>query len=198
MEPGTTNLILQQYNTRYALLPEEKQRQLDELKNWNWKEHQLKTLKKSRIPPQVGDLFVFSPKDGIFFMGRVIETNIQHKDKDIFIDGKNIVFLFRSPATGKERGNFVIDYNNLLGGPMIVDASYWRKGLFETIGNESITNIESNMDYGFYSATKGLFCKADGTKIYQEPKYYGIYGISTIIAVAMLYAQESIFDEKLQ
>ena len=83
--------------------------------------------------------------------------------------------------------------------PIIVDDSYWRKGLFFNIGNVCLTELDREIDYGFYSIgiSSGSFCKEDGMILNHVPKTIGIYGIATISGIASMIEKEIIINPKL-
>lgn len=89
---GTSNRYAERRS--YEKLSVEAQNQIEGLRDIDWKKNQLLTLEKSTIPPKDGDLFVFSPKENIYFMGRVLSEKIAHKQQDVFINEKTVVCLF--------------------------------------------------------------------------------------------------------
>lgn len=192
-----TNPIAERHMKRYNELPQEAREKLDELDTWNWREHQLLKLKRSKIPPAAGDVFVFSPREGIYFFGKVLEDNIRHRTRDVTFDGKSVVFLFKTKSRVKDGSNFVPDYSNLFSKPMIVDASYWTKGYFETVAHQDISVEEKKLKYGFYNSLKPKIFHADGSDFDGTPCFVGIYGISTIMAVAIEVEMEAVFDPDL-
>lgn len=66
---------------------------LDELRNMNPNEYQLKVIRRKRNVPRDGNIFVLSPQVGIYFYGKVLKANIQHIRGDTFINGQNCVFI---------------------------------------------------------------------------------------------------------
>lgn len=41
--------------------------------------------KKSKVELKEGDVFVLSPRENIYFYGKVLRANINNKEKDIFV-----------------------------------------------------------------------------------------------------------------
>lgn len=88
---------------------------------------------------------------------------------------------------------FYSDYEHLLIEPTIVDKSYWSKGYFYTIGNEMVSDLEQNLDYGFYSIGKQKYYKENGEIMDHQPLLLGTYGIATITGIASDIEKELIF-----
>ncbi len=191
------NPIANEWKKRYSSLTDEIKEKLDALNQMNSKEYQLKIIKKSKVAPVDGDIFVLSPREGIYFYGKVINAKINNLEKDTFIHRKILVFIFNRQTKELNTDNFKAEYNNLLISPEIVDASYWRKGLFYTVGNEPITEIERNLDYGFYKIGKGKYYKEDGHEITHQPKILGTYGIATLTGVASKVEKEIIINPEI-
>jgi hypothetical protein len=192
-----SNPISIEWKYRYLAQPPEIQEKLDAINNMNPKEYQLKMIKRSKNELKDGDIFVLSPREDVYFYGKVLKANINHTSKDPFIDGKNLIFIFQSKSKEINLLNFKADYNKLLIKPEIVDRSYWTKGLFFTIGNEEITHFEKDMDYGFYKHSFGKYYKEDGVEINHKPPFLGIYGIATITGVASKIEKELIINPSL-
>lgn len=191
------NPISSRWKKRLSEQPVEVQNKVKELNAKNPKDYQLKIIKKSKIGPKEGDVFLICPRDGVYFYGRVLKANIEHVEKDIFIHGKNVVVIFKCKTEILDMSKYSSNYNDILVGPEIVDSSYWSKGLFFTIANIPIEPYEEELDYGFYSIGKGKYFKEDGIELTQQPQILGTYGIATITGVARNIEKELIIDPNL-
>lgn len=193
------NPISSAWKKRYSELTSDVKQRLEALDQMKPKDYQLRVIKKSKVELKEGDVFVLSPRENIYFYGKVLRTNINHKEKDTFVHGKNVVFIFNNKTTSPNMDNFKPDYSQLLIRPAIVDISYWRKGLFYNVGNAGISDYEDNLDYGFYKIgiNSNWYCKEDGTVLEAEPKILGIYGISTITGIALQVEKELIINPEL-
>jgi len=192
------NPISSKWKKRLSEQPDEIQMKLKALDKMNPKEdYQLKVIKKSKIFPQEGDVFLICPREGIYFYGRVLKSDINHIAKDTFIHGKSVVFIFKSKTRTFDLSNYFPNYNELLIGPEIVDSSYWKKGLFFTIANMPVEKAEIELDYGFYSVGKGKYFKEDGIEIQHTPLLLGTYGIATITGIARNVEKELIINPQL-
>jgi len=188
------NPIANEWKKRYSSQPDEVKEKLDALKQMRPKDYQLRTIKKSKVAPSDGDIFVLSPRENIFFYGKVINAEINHIEKSPFIHEKSLVFIFNIKTTELNCDKFKADYENLLINPEIVDSSYWKKGLFYTVGNEIITEAERKLDFGFYNIVNGKYCKENGIEIQHRPTILGTYGIATISGVAKIIEKEIIIN----
>ena len=170
---------------------------LDGLDNARPKDYQLKVIKKSKTEPVEGDIFVLSPREDIYFYGRVLKSNINHISQDTFVHGKSVVVIFKCKNNEISMSNYYPNYNDLLIRPEIVDKSYWSKGYFFTIENKPLDDNEKKLDYGFYSIGKGKFLKETGIEIDHQPVLLGTYGIATISGIAYEIEKELIIDSTL-
>lgn len=191
------NPISSSWKKRLSEQTDEIRLRIKELDNMNPKDYQLKVIKKSKDKLQEGDVFIVSPREGIYFYGRVLKTNINHITNDTFIHGKNVVVIFKNKTKTLDLSNYSPNYDELLIGPDIVDETYWKKGYFYTIANIPFTEHEKELDYGFYSIGKGKCLKEDGHEISHQPSLIGTYGIATITGIARNIEKELIIDPGL-
>lgn len=188
------NPISSRWKERYAKQSYEVQMKLDSLKKMKPRDYQLKVIKRSKSKPIDGDIFVLSPREGVYFYGKVLNSDIQHIAEETFIHRKCMVYIFKSKSSEISMDEFVSDFSNLLINPIIVDLSYWTKGYFYTIGNEEISEEEKSLDYGFYKIGNGKLYKEDGKELSDVPQILGTYGIASITGVASLIEKELIID----
>ena len=194
-----TNLIALRRKEHFESLNLEIQKELDDFYDTKAATHQLKVIKKSRSIPKVGDIFLVSPREGIYFYGKVLVANIVRKVPDSFVEGKHVVFIFKGITHEKNIDKYKPDYSNLLIPPAIVGDAYWKKGYFHTIANIPLTEEEKKLDFGFYSIhCKGnFFCKETGELLDKEPKILGIHGITTISGIGLEIERELIINPSL-
>lgn len=193
------NLVATRRKERYDNLDKATQRELDIFFTEKASEHQLKVIEKSNLKPAVGDIFVISPREGVYFYGKVIVANIVRKVPDSFVEGKSVVFIFKSNTQEKNIDKYIPDYDNLLIPPAIVSDDYWKKGYFYTISNIPLTEEEKSIDFGFYKIhfKTNFFCKENGEILEKEPKLLGIHGLTTITGIATDVERELIIDPTL-
>lgn len=117
--------LAQKEDARFHSLSSEKKEKLRILEEQDAKEYQLNVIKRKRIKPQKGNLFVVSPKKEMFFWGVVINSEINVQG-----DGFFLIFILRDRAKGLDDTNIPTDITNLLIAPSIVGRWYWNKGFF--------------------------------------------------------------------
>lgn len=162
---------------RYNSLSNEKKEKLRILKEQDINEYQLMLIKRKRIKPQRGNLFVVSPRKDMFFWGVVINSDINVQGDDFYT-----VFILKDRARGPEDTNIPTDITNLLIGPSIVGRWYWNKGFFYNVGID--ITIPDNLDYGFYSVMDKRYVDEYDNPIEREPELVGISGLSTGSGIA--------------
>lgn len=189
------NLFKQRRDKKVSSLSIEIQERLKKFEDKSSDEYQFKVISACKTKPISGDVFVFSLKQGTYFFGRVLEADIKSKISQ-FYNHKNVVILFNQQTKDLSLGGFNIDYQTVLGTPMIVDDSYWKKGYFYTIGNIPIKHEEKVLDYGFYKIhPKGdFFCTSSGDLLDAEPQLLGLYAVATITGVAAEINRELIMN----
>lgn len=169
--------LAQREEARYNSLSSEKKEKLRILEEQDLKEYQLNVIKRKRIKPQRGDLFVVSPREDMFFWGVVINSDINVQGDDFYT-----VFILKDRARGPEDTNIPTDITNLLIGPSIVGRWYWNKGFFYNVGID--ITIPDNLDYGFYSVMDKRYVDEYDNPIEREPELVGISGLSTGSGIA--------------
>lgn len=199
MNSSNESPVYLEYKKRYDMQPKEIKEKLDNFRN---ADYQLRVIKKTRPKINIGDIFILSPRENIYFYGKVFKTNIKTKNNDTFVEGKQSIFIHKCKSSQISIDNFNPNYDNLLISPAIVDISYWQKGFFFTIGNLPLTDIENTLDYGFYKfgihgIRDGWFCTEEGDKLNHQPRIKGIYGVATITGISAEIEKEIIMDPLL-
>lgn len=134
---------------------------------------QLIKIKRTRKKPELGDVFVVQPREGLYFYGKVIKEVSGN-----IVDGL-LVFLYKR-YTEQLVMPAELDPDNLLMDPFIVTGYPWRSGHFYTVGNMGVTEEEDSLDCGFFHAGKTVteYKDAQGNLLDHVPKIrigYGIY-----------------------
>ena len=123
MKLNDNNILLKEWLERYNKQNESIKKELDRLhgdlvqgKNNNF---QLLKIKRSYKYPEKGDIFVFQPRDNIFFYGLVLNAHVNNlQGEDMYV-----VALFRSKSKSVDEFSFVLDYSKLLLAPLIKDSA---------------------------------------------------------------------------
>lgn len=185
------NPISRKFKERYKLLDEDVKVELAKLDEMDPKEYQLEIIKRKRIVPQKGDVFLVSPKKDLFFKGVVVNSNINNiNGEELFL-----IFILRDKMKMPDIINSSIDISELLIDPVIVGKEYWTRGYFYNTGDT--IEISSEIDYGFYSIGKGKFMDEYGNEIFKEPKLLGTFGVATITGIAYDINIELIIEKTL-
>lgn len=199
MNSSNENPVSLEYKKRYNRQPQEIKEKLDNFRNTDY---QLRVIKKTKPKIKIGDVFVLSPRENIYFYGKVLKTNIKTINNDNFVEGKQTIFIHKCRSNQITLDNFEPNYDDLLINPSIVDISYWQKGFFYNVGNLPLTDVEKTLDYGFYKfgipgIRDGWFCTEEGEKLNHQPRIKGIYGVATITGISAEIEKEIIMEPLL-
>lgn len=85
------NPISRKWEERYYEQPEHIKVKLDELEAKDVKEYQLKSIKRKRIYPQKGDVFLVQPKESVYFWGIVMNNHVCNINGDDLL----VISIFR-------------------------------------------------------------------------------------------------------
>lgn len=171
------NLVAERYKREYDTQSTIVKEKLDKLDEQDPKEYQIKIIKRKRILPAKGDVFVVNPIDGVYYCGVVISSGIE-------ISGtySSVVFILNKEYESMDIDVEDLDLEDLLYYPEIVDKGYWSRGYFYNIGKQ--IEIPENLDYGFYSTGKKCYVDEYRNRLSRCPKLLGTYGIATGTGVA--------------
>ena len=184
------NLLAEYYERRYKMQSKEVREKLDALDEQNPREYQVKIIKRKRIIPQKGDVFVVSPREGAYYSGVVISAGIEISDTY-----SSVVFILDKEYESMDIDVAELDLENLLFYPQIVDKGYWSRGYFYNIGKQ--IEIPDDLDYGFYSIGKECYVDEYKNRISRRPKLLGIYGVATGTGVAYYINRELILKGRI-
>ena len=187
--------MLKEWKVRYEQQPESVKKELDELKSnlahGNYKSFQLLKIKKSYIFPEKGDVFVFQPKENIYFYGLVINAHLNNlQGNDLYV-----VALFKIKSQRIDFASFELDYDTLMIAPLMLSRVYWTKGLFFNVGH--IDDLGKIPSYGFYRvAYIHHFWNEYDEPLDERPDYLSV-GSATDIGVGYKVNRELIIDKSL-
>jgi hypothetical protein len=172
------NPCLERRNARLSKMTEEQKASLMQLKESATLGFVV--LKRTRREKKVGDVFVCSVQEGVYYYGRILKVNV--KQEWFTTKGCLVVCLYKERTNKKTMDDFKGDINNLMFDPEIVFPQYWSNGYFETIGNVPLTKEEEELDYGFWKQKilkkEGYFVKEDDTYMDHAPKYFNMMGVT--------------------
>lgn len=179
----------------------EQQRRITEIGDDVNKSPKLIKLKRNRKPVEVnvGDIFLVSNKDGLYFYGKVLQrVNTKHP-KYHWSENCFVAFIFKCTTKEKNLYNYSPNYSDYVCGPELLDSSYWEKGYLEIIGNIPLTNEEKNLDIGFFDGNQngGSFLDAQGKILNHCPNYYEHIGFVTSWGISIELSIVYITDPSL-
>ena len=191
------NIISLGWKKRYESQPEEIKRELDDLSEAfdDYKvfkeKYQLKVIKRTRKLAKKGDIFVFSPREGIYFYGLVVKDDVKSDSEYNWY----VIMLFKSKTNSLNDINFIPYYNDLLLPPLIVTRLYWTKGFFYNVGH--LDEVNYNISYGFYDVYWNITVDEYDQKINYVPDYITSAGVMTDIGIAYEVNKELIINKDL-
>lgn len=191
------NKLSLKWKKRYESQPEEIKRELDDLSEAfdDYKvfkeKYQLKVIKRTRKLAEKGDIFVFSPRKGIYFYGLVVKDDVKSDSEYNWY----VIMLFKSKTNSLNDINFIPYYNDLLLPPLIVTRLYWTKGFFYNVGH--LDEVNYNISYGFYDVYWNITVDEYDQKINYVPDYITSAGVMTDIGIAYEVNKELIINKDL-
>ena len=191
------NIISLEWKKRYESQPEEIKRELDDLSEAfdDYKvfkeKYQLKVIKRTRKLAKKGDIFVFSPREGIYFYGLVVKDDVKSDSEYNWY----VIMLFKSKTNSLNDINFIPYYNDLLLPTLIVTRLYWTKGFFYNVGH--LDEVNYNISYGFYDVYWNITVDEYDQKINYVPDYITSAGVMTDIGIAYEVNKELIINKDL-
>lgn len=136
----------------------------------------LLVLKKTRKKPKEGDVFVLNPKMDLYCYGKVIEVGV--KSKDSFVNGMYLIYIYDYFSHTKELHD-VLDADNLMIPPLVVNTQLWIKGFAETISSIEVSDKERNIEYGFWDIGRRVYVNLNGDKIDYIPQLVSDFGLGS-------------------
>lgn len=175
------NEILEKYRKKkYANATPEQLEKIKLFQELKFEQYRLKTIKRSRKYPQVGDVFKLITYNNIEIRGMVINDHITMANDEYFL------VIYFHPNYAIDIDNNRIDAKDLLARPQIVDRGLWTRGLFFNI--DHVDGFELGFTYGFLQHNLGsldfaILTNEYGKKIDYNPDFVSILGVQTIHGV---------------
>lgn len=170
------NIRANRWRERYGKLPDDIKAKLDALADADFREYQLKVIKRKRIYPEIGDIFKICPCEDVEYYGIAVNNHVNNNNGEDLI----VVLIFKSEIDVQQCVANGIKKEDLLLDPEIVGKEYWTRGYFFNIDHSKI----SIDNYGFYSIGRRKFVDEYGNDIHEEPYLLGTYGVATISGIA--------------
>lgn len=193
---GKQNILKEQWNKRYNLLPVKVKNELDLLENRETFTNELIPMIKNSSDVRKGDLIAIQPVEGYFFLGAVLSANICHKDKNHSINGCHVVAIFKEVIRDLDTIPTSINTDLLLS-PKIVFPDCWLKGFITSIECPNLALEISNIEYVFYDIVFGRYMTETGEIIQTNTKNLSSYSIATYASLGYEVQRELIIDNEL-
>jgi hypothetical protein len=103
-------------------------------------EPNLRVLKRSRKVPLPGDVFVLSPREGLFLFGRVIRTDLPRGKAPM--PGAYLVYVYGHRSDDMQPDPAELRPDALLLPPLFINRMPWTKGYLHTVANWPLTDDE--------------------------------------------------------
>ena len=184
----TKNILHEQWVERYNSQPDDIKWRID-----NEKALQLNVIKRKRVFPQKGDVFLVNPVEGVYFYGLVLNAGVKiiPGSDDFYVIA---IFKDRIKSIDSVDKNFMPDFNNLLIRISIVGREYWTRGFFY---NVTTCNREIEGTYGFFRIGTCTYVDEYGRELSYVPQLVGGWGVATIMGIAIQIQTELIIDKAL-
>src|SRR5215470_5865243 len=131
----------------------------------------LAVLKKTRRPPEVGDIFVMQPPDGQFLFGRVIDTNAN----PLGVGGGVLIYVYRARSAAKTPVPELLR-GQLLVPPMMTNKQPWTKGYFEQVENRPLSAMDQLPRHSFKDI-RGWYFDQAGKRLDGPTEPVGQWGL---------------------
>ena len=147
MKLYSENIIREEWKKRLESLPQSTRAELERYSNTIDITDELIMIKRKRPTIKPGDVFVVQPKEGLYFYGRVLKSNV-----DVLFKGgptyqwhdSLIVCVYRCKTKRLTLDYFEPSYDNLLVPPNYIDAGAFRSGYLYKIGNVPLSEYEED------------------------------------------------------
>jgi hypothetical protein len=138
----------------------------------------LRILKRTRIKPKTGDIFVFQliPLPDRYFFGRVVKTDTRIGNCDDVI----LIYIYKTTSPNKKNIP-ELKLSDLMLPPMGVSASLWKGGYFETVHSDENHNGFNFAKHCFKSncpPNAGLYFDEYGNRITEPFEPCGEWGMA--------------------
>lgn len=200
------NPCRRRYVERYNSLPEDVQKQWDDVKNLPKEKLYLKPIKRKRAPDTpAGTIFAMKLPEDVYMFGKIVNDNL---NLPMIKDGHFVIFVFAYSSRDMMDYPTELTEKNILAGPWIINDGLWRNGTFFTVGYQEVSEQEKAIDYGFYRfryvpaeagglVDRGDILDAAGNKLDREPKYLSICGYRTLDGIEQGIRKEIIANPEL-
>lgn len=132
----------------------------------------LAVLKKNRRRPQVGDIFVTLPADGLFLYGRVIATDVNAGG----FPGANLIYVYR-PRSKEINAIPHLLRGQILLPPIMTNNLPWTRGYFQFLENRALVRMDRLPQHCFEDVIRGWYWDEYGNRLLGPIEPVGQWGL---------------------
>jgi hypothetical protein len=152
--------------------PDERQRRMN-----------MRVLKKSKKPPEPGDIFAFQVQDEEFMFGRVIDVDTKIGDFDDVI----MIYIYKA-RSASEHEIPALSKKELLIPPVGTNQLGWHQGYFQTVKHRSLENDDVLTIHCFEAPSpidpsKLRYYDEQGVELPERVEPCGFYGLASYAAI---------------
>jgi len=134
----------------------------------------LAVLKKSRRGPEVGDIFVMLPPDQFFLYGRVVSTEARIWSMESCI----LIYIYKVRSTAKLPVP-ELSPDQLLLPPIMTNRLPWRRGYFETVCHQELSEKDRLQQHCFKDVITGKYFDELSNEIDWPIEPVGVWGLGS-------------------
>jgi hypothetical protein len=195
------DILAREWRERLAKLPERTQRLLEEYKKNPDHSGELIPVKRGRPRLSPGDVFVVQPREGLYFYGRVLNTDVSVRFRGgprVMWTGVFVICIYRCSTTRLTLDDFKPSYDDLLVAPSLVIKQGFTLGYFYKLGNVPLSEEErEELDYGFFNSVFYHISDEYGNILDYRPKLLSTGSLGSFNAIAYEITREIIIDPSL-
>jgi Immunity protein 26 len=132
-------------------------------------------LKKSRIPPKVGDVFGMKLPDGDYIFGLVVKANVPSGPAPM--PGANLLYIFKDRSTSLDPELDKLRPDRLLLPPIWTNALGWSRGYFQTVRHIEVTKAHLLPNHCFFLALGNRYLDEQGNQVAKPTEPCGEWGL---------------------
>jgi hypothetical protein len=146
-------------------------------------------LKKSRRPPQPGDIFAMQLPDGSFLYGRVIDIDAN----PLGVGNGVLVYVYRAGAAAKQEVP-ELRLDDLLLPPIITNRLGWTHGFFEVVRTDQLRS-EDQLPQHCFRNSSGRYFDARGAPLDGPVEPVGPWALHSYKTIDVLVSRALGLDE---
>lgn len=135
----------------------------------------LRVLKKTRRPPEAGDVFAMQLPDLSFLFGLVVKANVQQGHAPM--PGSNLIYIFKGREDSPSPDLARLRPEQLLLAPIWTNALAWSRGHFQTIAKIAIDETRVLPRHCFWRVANSRYVDEFGEPVAERTEPCGDWGL---------------------